>query len=142
MGPARPPGLADAEGDDGVVLGHDDQQARAAPDVGVDGAEGRGDDGAGHKEAAGLAEHGVARVQGQGVDVAQVIGGEDGEVGKVGEQEEDGDKGHGDPDGALEVPLGVAELAEAEVDVVEAVVLLLLFFGGNRTKEERLKRKS
>lgn len=57
------------------------------------------------------------------MDVAEVVGGKDGEVGKVGEQEKDGDKGHGDPDSALEIPLRVTEFAEAEVDVVEAIVL-------------------
>lgn len=53
----------------------------------------------------------MTRMKGQRMDVAEVVGGEDGEVGEVGEQEEDSHKGHGNPDGALEVPFGVAELA-------------------------------
>jgi hypothetical protein len=57
------------------------------------------------------------------MDVTEVVGGEDGEEGKVGQEEENGNKGHGDPDGTLEVPLGISKLSEAEVNVVEAIVL-------------------
>lgn len=59
----------------------------------------------------------------QRVDVAKVIRREDGEKGKVGKEEEDGDERHGDPDGSLEVPFGVTKFSKAEVDVVEAIVL-------------------